>query len=365
MPVIKMPTAPVRKARLRTSSGIITSTVLPLQTNAAERLWYNLFADNTEIFEPWNYYQVIEVNGSFEDVGIFNYVAGSNGGVFSFASNGDFRFFPGEDFEYLSGAASAVTTITINVLVNGEQTLTYVVSVTVLAYVTPVDALWEDVEFLYQYPPAVYAITDRTGNYPTNVLGSVTWQWDNYSPLSDVFLFGSAASQIAVGAPNDFNFLCNQSTNWTFDGWFMPSTYNSQYLLGMTNAVANGNGFSLLYNYPQESITAIMHKANVVLFTYTFNYVGPINEWNHWAFQFVAANRRLLFFKNGVPAGDVYTLEAFDPAGTSGQLYLGGRFTTPSQSWRGRIAAARLTRGLRWPNIFDSFRMPLAPYPVG
>ena len=91
---------------------------------------------------------VSQVSGSASNVGVA--VAGSNGGLFTIASNGSWTFDPDGDFAELEGEATATTNVTYHVSdgsAEDEGTLTVIVSAASAAPWTPsatTTALWLD-----------------------------------------------------------------------------------------------------------------------------------------------------------------------------------------------------------------------------
>lgn len=297
-------------------------------------------------------FDIVAVNGNPDNVG--DWVAGPEGGYFRFSSDGSFSFDPSEDFNYLVDDETATTSITYTLQVE-QWKATATVTVEVSAYVTPVDEMWEDVEFLYQLPQAVYTISDRTGNHSTTKIGTIGWVWNSTFP--NVIAWNTATkSYLCVGTNDAFRGFCNGSFPWTFDAWIQPYNFDGMYLFSVSE---NSTSKNWLYARVMENKIVFTLFATKIVFT--LNIPITFYEWQHIAVTLDIANNRALAFLNGnLVAYGEYALNLPFVDQPVSYAYIG--IDNPSYNWfyRGMIAAARLTKGARWTS---NFTPPQPPYP--
>jgi hypothetical protein len=281
------------------------------------------------------------------------------GCAFYVASDRRIFFDAQEVFDSLVAPASAVVRFSYVIVLN-EQTYQGFVYCTVLAATPKTDSFWNSVAFLYQLPPTIYAVTDRKGNYSTTAIGDVNWVWD--SLFRDAIMFkASPKSQLAVGSVDDFRFLCNGTTSWTFDGWFFPAQWSGMHLLGLSEN--NSSKSTFFIRYSPFTLTVTWQTASATLMNWVIPIYVPANDWQHYAFVYHAPSNSFQFWLNGVYVDGVMLsgTPSNDPVG---QLYVGGRFASANDNWRGRTMGIRLTKAARWYGDDDYvFTPPLPLFP--
>jgi hypothetical protein len=278
---------------------------------------------------------------------------GSLGGLFYYHAYSRFIFFdPQAYFEGLSDPATVVTTFTCYGSFDGGAT-----AVTMQFEMTVRegshehnDPYWADVAFLFQLPPNVYSVTDRTNNNTSTIIGSVAWMYDNLF-YDTIFFAAAPKSQIAVGAVNAYAHLLNGSVSWSFDGWFFPAQRNNMFVLGISENNTSKNTFFIRYSPGVISVYWQLPSGDLLL-NGTYSLEFGANIWQYWCFIFDHEANMLHLWVNHALAYS-WWLNDVPVSAAVGQLYVGGRLANATDNYVGRIAAVRLTTNKRYNVSFD------------
>ena len=170
-----------------------------------------------------------------------------------------------------------------------------------------------------------------TNNTLTGTKGNSVLYQDDVTISRKIFNFTGANGVANVITFPQFNF----GTQISATAWIYPRSKNDiNGLLANTTANVAPSGFKFQWNWWQNNSRTIgMQAGNGTAGADNFTITNTINynEWQHIGYVFDQVNRRIIFFKNGIPVDMMSSIEPVANIGTNQPFniggYIGGSYT--------------------------------------
>lgn len=233
-----------------------------------------------------------------------------------------------------------------------------------------IDKFGDDLMFLLGVETA--AADDSGGARTVRLVG-------NAALSSSQAKFGSASIDRSSGGitvqtnyaaidPNDGSeFVLDAQDDWTFEGWFYPTSLDDDQGIFGTESPTNGPRFSVYY-VTTTSLRIIASETGVGSSNETFGGSGlTLNDWNHVVVQREKTSPSVTQFRvwiNGVYKGLNAATTNFQEMNANNDPFAIGRASeTGDPDFRGYYEECRLTRVARYPQLSEDISVPTAPFP--